>query len=257
MAYDATIAAITLAGSALTTVATACVLVCFVVYHKNQRSLRHALVLNLAISGTRPIPTRLFQLSTKLTQHDRLHQRVGKHNLGLHLHARPRTQGWQGMHLQRLDRTALGASNRLLHPRHQHRNSARDPPKGTPRPSLRNQDRATLRIRLARSAHHEYDGDGNGRDEARERQLVLDFKGADRSEIWPYPRLALCRHSCYRWDLFLCVVVCESAFSVHGRDIWFRLVESPVQELWVGENGRQAWHGKSAGANHHQSTIPC
>jgi hypothetical protein len=50
MAYDATIAAITLAGSALSTLATACVLVCFVVYNKNQRSLRHALVLNLALS---------------------------------------------------------------------------------------------------------------------------------------------------------------------------------------------------------------
>jgi len=51
MAYDEVVAAITLAGSALSSLSTACVLIWFVVYNKNQRSLRHALVLNLTLSG--------------------------------------------------------------------------------------------------------------------------------------------------------------------------------------------------------------
>jgi hypothetical protein len=49
--YDEVIAAITLAGSALSAAATSCVLVCFIVLNNNQRSLRHFLVLNLTISG--------------------------------------------------------------------------------------------------------------------------------------------------------------------------------------------------------------
>lgn len=51
MAYDGTIAAITLAGSSLSALSTACVLICFIVYNKTQRSLRHFLVLNLTVSG--------------------------------------------------------------------------------------------------------------------------------------------------------------------------------------------------------------
>ncbi|KAI1112466.1 G protein-coupled glucose receptor regulating Gpa2-domain-containing protein [Nemania sp. NC0429] len=50
MAYDEAIAAATLAGSVLSFMATACVLGCFVVFNKNQRSFRHGLIFNLALS---------------------------------------------------------------------------------------------------------------------------------------------------------------------------------------------------------------
>ncbi|ORY59210.1 G protein-coupled glucose receptor regulating Gpa2-domain-containing protein, partial [Pseudomassariella vexata] len=48
--YDGLIASITLAGSIVSSVSTACVLTCFVIYRRDQRSFRHALVLNLALS---------------------------------------------------------------------------------------------------------------------------------------------------------------------------------------------------------------
>ncbi|KAB2572072.1 hypothetical protein DBV05_g9303 [Lasiodiplodia theobromae] len=50
MAYDELIATITLVGSLLSFAATCCVLASYVVYHKQQRSFRHALVLNLALA---------------------------------------------------------------------------------------------------------------------------------------------------------------------------------------------------------------
>jgi hypothetical protein len=51
MAFDRQVASITLTGSILSFVATFCVLCCFVVFRKNQRTFRHALVLNLTIAG--------------------------------------------------------------------------------------------------------------------------------------------------------------------------------------------------------------
>ncbi|KAI0199941.1 G protein-coupled glucose receptor regulating Gpa2-domain-containing protein [Astrocystis sublimbata] len=50
MAYDEAIAAVTLTGSALSFIATACVLGSFVIFHKNQRTFRHGLIFNLALS---------------------------------------------------------------------------------------------------------------------------------------------------------------------------------------------------------------
>ncbi|GME65006.1 Glucose receptor Git3 [Neofusicoccum parvum] len=50
MAYDELIATITLVGSLLSCIATTCVLVSYVVYRDQQRSFRHALVLNLALA---------------------------------------------------------------------------------------------------------------------------------------------------------------------------------------------------------------
>jgi hypothetical protein len=50
MAFDRQISSITLTGSVLSSVATFCVLCCFVVFRNNQRTFRHALVLNLALS---------------------------------------------------------------------------------------------------------------------------------------------------------------------------------------------------------------
>ncbi|KAH7063303.1 G protein-coupled glucose receptor regulating Gpa2-domain-containing protein [Macrophomina phaseolina] len=50
MAYDELIATITLVGSLLSCVATTCVLISYIVYHEQQRSFRHALVLNLALA---------------------------------------------------------------------------------------------------------------------------------------------------------------------------------------------------------------
>ncbi|KAI1129076.1 G protein-coupled glucose receptor regulating Gpa2-domain-containing protein [Nemania abortiva] len=57
MAYDEAIAVVTLVGSILSFIATACVLSCFVVFHKNQRSFRHGLIFNLALSGKPPFPS--------------------------------------------------------------------------------------------------------------------------------------------------------------------------------------------------------
>ncbi|KAF2734437.1 hypothetical protein EJ04DRAFT_603179 [Polyplosphaeria fusca] len=72
MAYDKVVAAITLAGSAVSAVATACVLVCFILFRENQRSLRHALVLNLTISdfinsATNTVSGSIFMKNHKLT----------------------------------------------------------------------------------------------------------------------------------------------------------------------------------------------
>ncbi|KAL1638642.1 hypothetical protein SLS58_008760 [Diplodia intermedia] len=57
MAYDKLIVTVTLVGSLLSFVATSCVLISWVVYREQQRSFRHALVLNLAIAGK---PSRQF-----------------------------------------------------------------------------------------------------------------------------------------------------------------------------------------------------
>ncbi|KAI0098061.1 hypothetical protein GGR51DRAFT_577301 [Nemania sp. FL0031] len=51
MAYDEAIAIVTLVGSILSFIATAYVLGCFAVFHKNKRSFRHGLIFNLALSG--------------------------------------------------------------------------------------------------------------------------------------------------------------------------------------------------------------
>ncbi|KAL1614806.1 hypothetical protein SLS54_009463 [Diplodia seriata] len=51
MAYDKLIVTVTLVGSLLSFVATTCVLISYIVYREQQRSFRHALVLNLAIAG--------------------------------------------------------------------------------------------------------------------------------------------------------------------------------------------------------------
>ncbi|KAL6169298.1 hypothetical protein ACJQWK_04333 [Exserohilum turcicum] len=50
MGYTASVAIPTLIGSLCSMVATACVLVCYVVYRHQQRSFRHALVLNLGLA---------------------------------------------------------------------------------------------------------------------------------------------------------------------------------------------------------------
>lgn len=45
-------AAVTLSGSLLSSIASFCVLVCFLVIRKSQRTFRHALVFNLTLAGT-------------------------------------------------------------------------------------------------------------------------------------------------------------------------------------------------------------
>jgi hypothetical protein len=50
MSFDPLIASLTLAGSTMSSVASAWVLGCFVIYRKNQTTFRHALVLNLTIA---------------------------------------------------------------------------------------------------------------------------------------------------------------------------------------------------------------
>ena len=57
MAFDPTIAGITLAGSLLSAIASFCVLACFVFFNKSQRSFRHALVFNLALAGMHILTT--------------------------------------------------------------------------------------------------------------------------------------------------------------------------------------------------------
>ena len=49
--FTLTVAVPTLVGSLCSAAATSCVLVCYVIYANQQRSFRHALVLNLAIAG--------------------------------------------------------------------------------------------------------------------------------------------------------------------------------------------------------------
>ncbi|GJC78897.1 hypothetical protein ColLi_01735 [Colletotrichum liriopes] len=51
MAFDAAVASVTLTGSILSFLATLGVLISFVFYHDQQRSFRHALVLNLTLAG--------------------------------------------------------------------------------------------------------------------------------------------------------------------------------------------------------------
>lgn len=51
MSYDAEVLIPTLIGSILSCVATTCVLISYVIYANQQKSFRHALVLNLALAG--------------------------------------------------------------------------------------------------------------------------------------------------------------------------------------------------------------
>ncbi|KAI1325538.1 G protein-coupled glucose receptor regulating Gpa2-domain-containing protein [Xylariaceae sp. FL0255] len=50
MAYDKVIAVVTLSGSIVSVIATTFILGCFIVFNKSQRSFRHALIFNLALS---------------------------------------------------------------------------------------------------------------------------------------------------------------------------------------------------------------
>ncbi|KAI1365930.1 G protein-coupled glucose receptor regulating Gpa2-domain-containing protein [Xylaria arbuscula] len=50
MAYDEVIAVVTLVGSAVSSIATAGILGCFIVFHRKMGSFRHALIFNLALS---------------------------------------------------------------------------------------------------------------------------------------------------------------------------------------------------------------
>ncbi|KLU87233.1 hypothetical protein MAPG_06234 [Magnaporthiopsis poae ATCC 64411] len=50
MVYDPVVASVTLTGSVMSFVASTCVLLSFIVYNKEQRSFRHALVLNLTLA---------------------------------------------------------------------------------------------------------------------------------------------------------------------------------------------------------------
>ena len=49
--FSPSVAIPTLVGSLCSAVATSCVLVCYVIYADQQRSFRHALILNLAVAG--------------------------------------------------------------------------------------------------------------------------------------------------------------------------------------------------------------
>lgn len=51
MAYDAPVLIPTLVGSLLSCVATTGVLISYIIYAEQQKSFRHALVLNLALAG--------------------------------------------------------------------------------------------------------------------------------------------------------------------------------------------------------------
>ncbi|OHE94061.1 hypothetical protein CORC01_10636 [Colletotrichum orchidophilum] len=51
MAFDVAVSSVTLTGSILSFIATTCVLISSVFYHDQQRSFRHALVLNLTLAG--------------------------------------------------------------------------------------------------------------------------------------------------------------------------------------------------------------
>jgi len=52
MAFTPVTAAVTLSGSLLSSIASFCVLVCFLFIRKSQRTFRHALVFNLTLAGT-------------------------------------------------------------------------------------------------------------------------------------------------------------------------------------------------------------
>jgi hypothetical protein len=71
MPYDLTIAIPTLVGSLLSFVATSAVLVSYIVYADQQRSFRHALVLNLALAGKSPRQTIYM---SELIMYTRIHQ---------------------------------------------------------------------------------------------------------------------------------------------------------------------------------------
>jgi hypothetical protein len=66
-AFGMVVAAVTLGGSALSFLATACVLACFLLYNKSQRSLRHALVFNLTLAGKCIYPSMAFSCLSPLT----------------------------------------------------------------------------------------------------------------------------------------------------------------------------------------------
>lgn len=63
MAFDSTVAGVTLAGSLLSAIASFCVLACFVFFNKSQRSFRHALVFNLALAGMHTLMTAWYHRS--------------------------------------------------------------------------------------------------------------------------------------------------------------------------------------------------
>lgn len=78
MVYDGQVLIPTLIGSLLSCIATACVLIAYVKYAAQQRSFRHALVLNLALAGKQP------SLSGSARAHDRhrIHQHTEQLDIG-------------------------------------------------------------------------------------------------------------------------------------------------------------------------------
>ncbi|KAI2475734.1 glucose receptor git3 [Pyrenophora tritici-repentis] len=66
MPYDEPVLIPTLTGSLLSCVATACVLISYIVYAKQQQSFRHALVLNLSLAGRGPVKHVEFELTATL-----------------------------------------------------------------------------------------------------------------------------------------------------------------------------------------------
>jgi hypothetical protein len=69
MAFDRQISSITLTGSVLSSVTTFCVLCCFVVFRQNQRTFRHALVFNLALSDFINATTNVISGSIYIRDH--------------------------------------------------------------------------------------------------------------------------------------------------------------------------------------------
>jgi hypothetical protein len=70
MKYDGQVLLPTLIGSLLSFLATSCVLISYMIYADQQRTFRHALVLNLALAGNSASQTQ----GTLADKHYRVHQ---------------------------------------------------------------------------------------------------------------------------------------------------------------------------------------
>ena len=84
---DRVISSLTLAGSALSCLATTFVLISFIIYRRHLRSFRHVLVLNLVVAGTLSTLTaiRVALGDRSLILQLRVHQHLEQFRVGHHL----------------------------------------------------------------------------------------------------------------------------------------------------------------------------
>lgn len=206
---DKVIASITVTGSLLSAIATLCVLVSFAIYHRQLRVFRHVLVLNLTVAGRSLFPQSdrdLVQSSparSRLTAAIRVRKRPEQHRLGTDRRCHWQASARPIVYRKRLLRPALSPGRRLFHPRHR---SCYSPYRNAVHLHARpvgDKEAFNMYCRVDCPSHHEPRTHHHGRDEARWRELVLDFRRSARPPLLDDSRLAVRRHLWHRCHVHL------------------------------------------------------